>query len=114
MKFARAFTSTANPTSPVEVFFTTIRSACVALNAMVLPLQRTKTNLALLSLSSRPGPFSADAQKQGTWKEEACSLIALACVEESPGCLQRRRLATAGSNGRAAYEVGGVQTWFQT
>lgn len=35
MKLARALTSTANPTSPVEVFFTTIRNACVALNAIV-------------------------------------------------------------------------------
>ena len=35
MKLARPFTSTASPTSPVEVFFTTIRNACVALNAML-------------------------------------------------------------------------------
>lgn len=36
MKLARALTSTANPTSPVDVFLTTIRTACVALNAMLL------------------------------------------------------------------------------
>ena len=34
MKLALPFTSTASPTSPVVVFFTTIRSACVALKAM--------------------------------------------------------------------------------
>ena len=69
MKLARPFTSTASPTSPVEVFFTTIRNACVALNAM-LACEVESNALPAAVASTAVAPAAATLGGKGALQQE--------------------------------------------